>query len=134
MNHDLTSTSASTSLAGVQKGNLLFGLVAVALGAGFWGRAGFVAATAGVALACGNFWLVERFARRAGVAAALSDGPSPLAGLMARLAFKSVGLLGVVAILVWGLKLSAAPFALGTSVLVLSIVVFGVRNARVEAA
>ena len=111
-------------LGRIERVNLILaGLVTVLAGA-LWGARGAVAAGAGAALACADFWLLVRIGGRL-VATAREGNPSR--GLSALLLAKTMVLFGLVFVAIAVLHLAAIPFALGFSVFVVSIMLLGLQ-------
>jgi hypothetical protein len=103
-----------------------FGLavvVTVLVGLG-WGRAGVLAGGIGALLACSNLWVIRRLAARAVLRAAAGD-KAQVSWLMAALGAKMLILFGLVWLCIRVYNLALVPFAIGISVLPISLVFTG---------
>ncbi len=114
----------SKPLAAIERTNLCLAAIATGLGALVWGRAGLVAAGVGAALACVNLWVVQRLGARA-VARAAAGQTSQAAGLVAALGLKMMILFALVWVAIRVYNLALVPFAIGISVLPVSLVFAG---------
>ena len=94
-----------------------------------WGARGALAAGAGAALACADFWLLVRIGSRL-VASARAGSPSR--GLAFLLLAKTAALFALVFIAIAVAHLDAIPFALGFSVFVVSIMMLGLKAGAME--
>ena len=111
-------------LARIERINLILAALLTGLAGALWGVRGAVAAGAGAALACADFWLLVRIGSRL-VAGARAGYPSR--GLSFLLLGKTMALFALVFIAIAVLHLDAIPFALGFSVFVVSIMMLGLR-------
>jgi hypothetical protein len=103
-----------------------FGLavvVTVLMGLG-WGRAGVLAGGIGALLACTNLWVIRRLAAKALARAAAGD-KAQVSWLMAALGAKMLILFGLVWLCIRVYNLALVPFAIGISVLPISLVFTG---------
>jgi hypothetical protein len=111
-------------LGRIERVNLILaGLVTVLAGA-LWGARGAMAAGAGAALACADFWLLVRIGGR--LVASAREG-TPSRGLSFLLLAKTLVLFALVFVAIGVLHLPAIPFALGFSVFVVSIMMLGLQ-------
>ncbi len=97
--------------------------VTVLVGLG-WGSAGVLAGGVGALLACTNLWVIRRLAARA-VARAAAGDRAQASWLMAALAAKMLILFGLVWLCIRVYNLALVPFAIGISVLPISLVFTG---------
>jgi hypothetical protein len=97
--------------------------VTVLVGLG-WGRAGVLAGGMGALLACINLWVIRRLAARA-VARASAGDRAQASWLMAALGAKMLILFGLVWLCIRVYNLALVPFAIGISVLPISLVFAG---------
>jgi hypothetical protein len=97
--------------------------VTVLVGLG-WGRAGVLAGGIGALLACSNLWVIRRLAARA-VARAAAGDKAQVSWLMAALGAKMLILFGLVWLCIRVYNLALVPFAIGISVLPISLVFTG---------
>jgi hypothetical protein len=111
-------------LGRIERMNLILAGVITALAGVLWGPRGAIAAGAGSALACADFWLLVRIGGRL-VASAREGNPSR--GLSFLLLGKTFALFALVFIAIGVLHLEAIPFALGFSVFVVSIMMLGLQ-------
>jgi hypothetical protein len=111
-------------LARIERVNLILAALITALAGALWGVRGAIAAGAGAALACADFWLLVRIGGRL-VASAREGNPSR--GLSFLLIGKTMALFALVFIAIGVLHLEAIPFALGFSVFVVSIMMLGLQ-------
>lgn len=111
-------------LGRIERMNLILAGVITALAGVLWGPRGAIAAAAGSALACADFWLLVRIGGRL-VASAREGNPSR--GLSFLLLGKTFALFALVFIAIGVLHLDAIPFALGFSVFVVSIMMLGLQ-------
>ena len=122
--------SAIPTLARIQRTNLILGAAAVAIAGLLWGGSGMVAAGAGAALACADFWVLGRLG--AAAVARVKEGGSPW-GLGFALIAKMAALFAIVYVAIRIAGLAVLPFALGFSVFVISILLVGLSAATTEA-
>jgi hypothetical protein len=104
--------------------NLILALAVTALVGLGWGRAGVVAGGVGALLACINLWVIRRLAGRA-VARASAGDRAQVSWLMAALGTKMLILFGLVWLCIRVYNLALVPFAIGISVLPISLVFTG---------
>ena len=97
--------------------------VTVLVGLG-WGLAGVLAGGVGALLACTNLFVIRRLAARA-VARAAAGDKAQVSWLMAALGAKMVILFGLVWLCIRVYNLALVPFAIGISVLPISLVFTG---------
>jgi hypothetical protein len=117
-------------LASIERANLALAVVATVASGLIWGARGTVAAAVGAALACANFAVIRRLARRALQRVAAGGQPSKV--LSVALGLKMIVLMALVWVAVGVLHLALLPFSIGISVLVLSLVSGGLRLALAE--
>jgi hypothetical protein len=111
-------------LAAIEKTNLVLALAVTALGGVAWGKAGLLAAGVGAALACINLWAIHRLAARA-IERAAAGATAQAAGLVAALGVKMMILFALVWVAIRVYNLALVPFAIGISVLPVSLVMAG---------
>jgi hypothetical protein len=111
-------------LAAIEKTNLVLALAVTALGGLVWGRAGLLASGVGAALACINLWAIHRLAARA-IERAAAGATAQAAGLVAALGAKMMILFALVWVAIRVYNLALVPFAIGISVLPVSLVLAG---------
>jgi len=111
-------------LAAIEKTNLVLAVAVTALGGLVWGKSGLLAAGVGAALACLNLWAIHRLAARA-MARAAAGANAQAAGLMAALGGKMLILFALVWVAIRVYHLALVPFAIGISVLPVSLVMAG---------
>jgi len=104
--------------------NLVLALAVTALVGLVWGRPGVVAGGTGAVLACVNLWVIRRLAGRAVTRAAAGD-QSQASWLIAALGMKMMILFGLVWLAIRVYNLALVPFAIGISVLPISLVFSG---------
>ena len=114
----------SKPLAAIEKTNLVLALAVTALGGLVWGKPGLLAAGVGAALACLNLWAIHRLAARA-MARAAAGANAQAAGLMAALGGKMLILFALVWVAIRVYHLALVPFAIGISILPVSLVMAG---------
>jgi hypothetical protein len=105
-------------LARIERANLILAVALTTVAGLLWGRAGTLGAGAGALLACADFFVLGRLGARA--IAQVRAGGSPW-GLGLALVGKMTALFALVFIAIRVLRLAVAPFALGFSVFVVSI-------------
>lgn len=115
---------SSKPLGAIEKTNLVLALAVTALGGLVWGKSGLLAAGVGAALACLNLWAIHRLAARA-MARAAAGANAQAAGLMAALGGKMLILFALVWVAIRVYNLALVPFAIGISVLPVSLVMAG---------
>jgi hypothetical protein len=118
-------------LARIERTNLILGVVATALAGLIWGARGTIAAGAGAALACANFWVLRRVGARA-VARAQKGEVGPALALAGALVAKMTVLFALVWLAVRVAGLDILPFALGLSIFVVSILLVGLSTGSDE--
>src|SRR3954454_1096286 len=99
------------ALARIERANLILAVAATSLGGLLWGGRGMLAAGAGAALACANFWVLRRVGARA-VARATAGEMGAAFALGGALVAKMTVLFALVWVGVRVLALPALPFAL----------------------
>ncbi|HEX7501140.1 MAG TPA: ATP synthase subunit I [Polyangia bacterium] len=104
--------------------NLILGVFVTVLSGLVWGRSGTVAAGVGASLACINLWVIRRLAGRAVLRAAAGD-KGQAAWLIAALSAKMMILFALVWVAIRIYNLALVPFAIGISVLPISLVFSG---------
>jgi hypothetical protein len=104
--------------------NLIMAVAVTSLAGVLWGTSGAVAGGAGASLACINLWVLRRLGSRA-VARAAAGDKAQAAWLMAAFALKMVILFGLVWVAIRVYNLAPVPFAIGISVLPISLVFAG---------
>jgi hypothetical protein len=104
--------------------NLSLGVLVTVLSGVVWGQTGAVAAGAGALLACLNLWVIRRTAGRAVVRAAAGD-TGQASWLLAVLGIKMMVLFALVWVAIRVYTLALVPFAMGISVLPISLVFSG---------
>ena len=104
--------------------NLTLAVVVTALVGLGWGRPGAAACGVGALLACINLWVIRRLAARA-VARAAAGDKAQASWLMAALGAKMLILFGLVWLCIRVYNLALVPFAIGISVLPISLVFTG---------
>ncbi len=114
----------SKPLSAIEKTNLILALLVTALGGLVWGRSGLLAAGVGAGLACLNLWAIHRLGARA-MERAVAGATSQAAGLMAALGGKMLLLFALVWVAIRVYNLALVPFAIGISVLPISLVTAG---------
>jgi hypothetical protein len=117
--------------AGVKRIERVNAILAVALTAVagiVWGPRGTLSAGAGALLACADFYVLARLGARAVVAARDGASAGALGGLALALLGKMTALFALVFVALRVAHLAAAPFALGFSVLVISILLVSLTS------
>ena len=104
--------------------NLIMAIVVTSLGGVLWGQAGLVASGVGAGLACINLWVLRRLGARA-VARAAAGDTTQVSWLMAALGAKMIVLFALVWVAIRVYNLALVPFAIGISVLPISLVFAG---------
>lgn len=104
--------------------NLVLAVAVTALVGLGWGREGALAGGVGALLACINLWVIRRLAARA-VARASAGDTYQVSWLMAALGTKMLILFGLVWLAIRVYNLALVPFAIGISVLPISLVFTG---------
>jgi hypothetical protein len=108
----------------IEKTNLVLALAVTALGGLVWGKAGFWAAGVGAALACLNLWAIHRLAAKA-IARAAAGATAAATGLVAAMGGKMLILFALVWVAIRVYNLALVPFAIGISILPVSLVMAG---------
>ena len=108
----------------IEKTNLVLALAVTALGGLVWGKAGFWAAGVGAALACLNLWAIHRLAAKA-IARAAAGATAAATGLVAAMGGKMLILFALVWVAIRVYNLALVPFAIGISILPVSLVMVG---------
>lgn len=104
--------------------NVILGALVTSLSGLVWGKSGVVAAGTGALIACVNLWAIRRLAGRAVQRAAAGDkGQAPM--LLAALGAKMMVLFALVWLAIRIYNLAVVPFAIGISVLPISLVFSG---------
>jgi hypothetical protein len=111
-------------LAVIEKTNLVLAVGVTALGGLVWDKAGLLAAGVGAALACLNLWAIHRLAGRA-IARATAGDTAAATGLLAALGVKMLILFALVWVAIRVYNLALVPFAIGISILPVSLVMAG---------
>jgi hypothetical protein len=104
--------------------NLIMAVFVTSLGGLLWGPAGLVASGVGAGLACVNLWVLRRLGARA-VARAAAGDKAQVSWLMAALGAKMIILFALVWVAIRVYNLALVPFAIGISVLPISLVFAG---------
>ena len=115
---------SSKPLGAIEKTNLVLALAVTALGGLVWGKAGFWAAGVGAALACLNLWAIHRLAAKA-IARAAAGATAAATGLVAAMGGKMLILFALVWVAIRVYNLALVPFAIGISILPVSLVMAG---------
>jgi hypothetical protein len=104
--------------------NIIMAVFVTSLGGLLWGPAGLVASGVGAGLACVNLWVLRRLGARA-VARAAAGDKAQVSWLMAALGAKMIILFALVWVAIRVYNLALVPFAIGISVLPISLVFAG---------
>jgi hypothetical protein len=104
--------------------NLVLAIAVTTFAGLAWGRTGVVAGGVGSLLACSNLWVLRRVGARA-VARAAAGDRSQVSWLMAALGMKMFVLFALVWLCIRVYNLALVPFAIGISVLPISLVFAG---------
>jgi len=115
---------SSKNLGILDLANLILAIAVTALVGLGWGKSGFLAGGVGAALACINLWVLRRLAARA-VARVTAGDKAQASWLMAALGAKMMILFGLVWLAIRVYNLALVPFAIGISVLPISLVFTG---------
>jgi hypothetical protein len=115
---------SSKNLGTLDLANLILAIAVTALVGLGWGRSGLLAGGVGAALACINLWVIRRLAARA-VARVTAGDKAQASWLMAALGAKMMILFGLVWLAIRVYNLALVPFAIGISVLPISLVFTG---------
>jgi hypothetical protein len=114
----------SKSSGSLDLANLVLAVAVTALVGLGWGREGVLAGGVGALLACVNLWVIRRLAARAVSRAAAGDR-AQASWLIAALGTKMLILFGLVWLAIRVYNLALVPFAIGISVLPISLVFTG---------
>jgi len=117
----------------ITRANAILAVALTALAGILWGPRGTVGAAAGALIACADFYVLARLGARAVAAARDGASVSSLTGLGLGLFAKMTALFALVFVALRVAKLAVLPFALGFSVLVVSILLVGISGRAVEA-
>ena len=104
--------------------NLIMAVFVMSLSGLLWGRSGLWAGGVGGGLACINLWVLRWLGARA-VARAAAGDKTQASWLMAALGAKMMILFGLVWVAIRVYNLALVPFAIGISVLPISLVFTG---------
>ncbi len=104
--------------------NLIMAAVVTSLGGLLWGGDGLVAGGVGALLACVNLWVLRWLGARA-VARAAAGDRAQASWLMVALGMKMIILFALVWVAIRVYNLALVPFAIGISVLPISLVLAG---------
>lgn len=104
--------------------NLVLAIAVTTFAGLAWGRTGAIAGGVGSLLACSNLWVLRRVGARAISRAAAGDR-SQVSWLMAALGMKMLVLFALVWLCIRVYNLALVPFAIGISVLPISLVFAG---------
>jgi hypothetical protein len=115
---------SSKPIGAIDLTNLALAVAVTALAAYLWGTEGTWGAGVGGLLACVNLWVIRRLARRAVLRAAAGDA-TQATWLVAAMGLKLLVLFALVWVALRVLHLSLIPFAIGISILPLSLVFTG---------
>jgi hypothetical protein len=111
-------------LAAIEKTNLVLAVVVTVLGGVVWGRTGLLATAVGAGLAVINLWVIHRLGARAMERVAAGDKAAATA-FMAAMGGKMMLLFALVWVAIRVYNLALVPFAIGISVLPISLVMAG---------
>jgi ATP synthase I chain len=114
-------------LGRVERVNLVLAAAVTCLAGLLWGARGAIGAGVGAGLACADFYVLVRLVSRM-TATVRSGGAATGLGLL--LFVKTTVLFALVFVAIRVLRVSPAPFALGFSVFVISIVLLGLVSLR----
>jgi hypothetical protein len=115
---------SSRAYGAIDLTNLALALVVTAVGSMLWGVDGGLASGVGGLLACLNLWVIRRLARRA-VRRAVAGDTTQASWLVAAMGLKMLVLFAMVWVALRVLNLSLIPFAIGISILPISLVFTG---------
>ncbi len=104
--------------------NLILAVLVTVVSGLAWGKAGVVAAATGSLLACLNLYAIRRLAGRAVMRAAAGD-KGQASWLIAALGAKMIILFALVWVAIRVYNLALVPFAIGISILPISLVMAG---------
>jgi len=111
-------------LAAIERTNLALAVGMTALSGLVWGSSGLLAAGVGAGLACLNLWAIHRLGARA-VARVAAGDKAQAAALMAAMGGKMLLLFALIWVALRVYNLALVPFAIGISVLPISLVTAG---------
>jgi hypothetical protein len=117
----------------IERANVVLAVAFTAVAGIVWGPHGTLAAAAGALLACADFHVLARLGARAVLAAREGASTAALGGLAFALIGKMTALFALVFLALRVAHLGAAPFGLGFSVLVVSILLVSFSGGVVEA-
>jgi hypothetical protein len=117
----------------IERANVVLAVAFTAVAGIVWGPRGTLGAAAGALLACADFHVLARLGARAVVAAREGASAGALGGLAFALVGKMTALFALVFLALRVAHLAAAPFGLGFSVLVVSILLVSFSGGVVEA-
>jgi hypothetical protein len=117
----------------IERANVILAVAFTAVAGIAWDPRGTLAAAAGALLACADFHVLARLGARAVVAARDGASAGALGGLAFALIGKMTALFALVFVALRVAHLGAAPFGLGFSVLVVSILLVSFSGRAVEA-
>ena len=114
-------------LARIERTNLILAAAVTCLSGLLWGARGAIAAGAGAALACADFFILVRLVAR--MTASVRTGGAAT-GLSLLLFAKTTALFALVFVAIRVVGLAPIPFALGFSVFVFSILLLGLASLK----
>jgi hypothetical protein len=117
----------------IERANAILAVAFTAVAGIIWGPRGTLAAAVGALVACADFHVLARLGARAVVAARDGASAGALGGLAFALFAKMTALFALVYLALRVAHLAAAPFGLGFSVLVISILLVSLSGRVVEA-
>jgi ATP synthase I chain len=117
----------------IERANLILAIALTAIAGIVWGPRGTAGAAAGALLACADFYVLARLGARAVAAAREGASAAALGGLAFALIGKMTALFALVFLALRVAHLAVAPFGLGFSVLVISILLVSFSGGAVEA-
>jgi hypothetical protein len=117
----------------IERANMILAVAFTAVAGIAWGPRGTLAAAVGALIACADFHVLARLGARAVVAARDGASGAALGGLAFALIGKMTALFVLVFLALRVAHLAAAPFGLGFSVLVVSILLVSFSGRAVEA-
>jgi ATP synthase I chain len=117
----------------IERANVVLAVAFTAVAGIVWGPRGTLGAAAGALLACADFHVLARLGARAVLAAREGASAAALGGLAFALIGKMTALFALVFLALRVAHLGAAPFGLGFSVLVVSILLVSFSGGVVEA-
>lgn len=117
----------------IERANVILAVALTAIAGLVWGPRGTLGAAAGGLLACADFHVLAKLGARAVVAARDGASAGALGGLALALIGKMTALFALVFVALRVAHLAVAPFGLGFSVLVISILLVSLSGRSVEA-